>query len=132
MVSCINIALSSNPNLCNLQSTVLRSHPKLNYGRVIIYRAKLTDILTSDDFHKLASFGAEDVLQAVEPKPQYSSTRGEEEEYPIRACGLYGKRGWGGGGASFKRGTFFRLQVHEDIGVRKSVISVCKKPKRAN
>ena len=55
--------LQLDPNLCNLQSTVLRSHPKLNHGRVITYRAKLIDMLTSDDFHKLASFGAEDVLR---------------------------------------------------------------------
>ena len=42
-----------------------------------------------------------------------------------------GGDGWGGG-LRPKGVPFFRLQVHEDLGVRNSVISVCKKPKRAN
>ena len=50
----------------------------------------------------------------------------------VRACGLYGGRGRMGRWAPSKRGTFFKLQVYEDIRVGESVISVCKKPKRAN
>ena len=42
---------------------------------------------------------------------------------------MEGGDGWGLGAPS-KRGTFFKLQVYEDIRVGKSVISVCKKPKR--
>ena len=118
------------PIVCNLQSTVLRSHPKLNYGGVIIYRAKLIDI--SDHFHKLASFGAEDVFRPCSLNPN-TPQQGGRKKSTLYGPVVYTRSGGGaGGGVPFKRGTFFRLQVHEDIGVRNSVISVCKKPKRAN
>ena len=90
-----------------------------------ISRATLIDILTSGDFYTqedLASF-REDVFRPWILNPNTPQQGGRENST------LYGGRREKGE-APPKRGSFFRVQVDERVG--KSVISIWKKPKRAN
>ena len=96
-----------------------------------ISRATLLDILTSNDFYTqedLASFREEDVFRPWILNPNTPQQRGRDKST------LYGPVAYTGGGGGGvrppKRGTFFRVQVDERVG--ESVISICKKPKRAN
>ena len=96
-----------------------------------ILRATLIDILTSDDFdtqEDLASFREEDVFRPWSLNPNSPQQGGEGEKSTLYGPVAY--TAGGGGGAPPKRGIFLRVQVYERVG--KTVISVCKKPKRAN